>query len=308
MPEYNLGLSSLWTQVPGRTVHVVDMPSFRWTIGVLVWAFQPMKRILFSFFALAGLGIASLWAASTEKPKLILAVVLDQFRYDYLTRFRGEYHGGLERLLTKGAVFTNARYEHFPTVTAIGHSTFLTGATPALSGIVGNEWYEREEGRKVTSVSDSKTKLLGGTGEGSSPRRLLVETIGDELKIADGGKSRVIGISLKDRSAILPVGHMANGAFWFDTKSGNFVSSTYYFADLPGWVKDFNGGKPADKNIRIVVVSCQVSVRIIRRTTNTGSLVGWDLGTITNKKDESKSAGIIVTCDIIFNSCRCGPD
>ena len=211
-----------------------------------------MKRILFSWFAVASLGVAgfgsaSLWAASTEKPKLILAVVIDQFRYDYLTRFRGEYHGGLERLLTKGAVFTNARYEHFPTVTAIGHSTFLTGATPSVSGIVGNDWYDREEGRKVTSVSDSQTKLLGGSGEGSSPHRLLVDTVGDELKMSDGGKSRVIGISLKDRSAILPAGHMANGAFWFDIKGGNFVSSTYYFADLPGWVKDFNAGKPADK-------------------------------------------------------------
>src|ERR1043166_4650105 len=90
---------------------------------------------------------ASLLQAAPRKPKLVLAIVFDQFRYDYLTRFRAEYHAGFDRLLTKGAVFTNARYEHFPTVTAIGHSTFLSGATPAISGIVGNDWYDREEGK-----------------------------------------------------------------------------------------------------------------------------------------------------------------
>ncbi len=190
---------------------------------------------------------ASLIAATPKRPKLVVAIVIDQFRYDYLTRFRGEYHSGFDRLLTRGAVFTNARYIHFPTVTAVGHSTFLTGATPSESGIVGNEWFDFGEHKPVSSVSDSGTKLLGGTGEGSSPHRLLVSTVGDELKMWDARKSRVIGVSLKDRAAILPAGHMANGAFWFDPKTGNFVSSTYYFADLPGWVKDFNAGQPAAK-------------------------------------------------------------
>lgn len=181
-------------------------------------------------------------------PKLVLAIAVDQFRYDYLTRFRAEYKGGLDQLLTKGAVFTNARFEHFPTVTAIGHSTSLSGATPAISGIIGNDWWERSENRNVTSVSDDKTKLLGGKdAKGSSPRRMLVSTVGDELKIASQGRSKVVGISLKDRAAILPVGHMADGAYWFDGVTGNFVSSTYYFADLPGWVKDFNSSHPGDK-------------------------------------------------------------
>jgi len=202
-----------------------------------------MKKIL--VFALVA---ATILAAPPRKPKLVLAIVIDQFRYDYLTRFRGEYKAGFERLLSKGAVFTNARYEHYPTVTAIGHSTILSGATPSISGIIGNDWYDRDEGAKVTSVSDSRTQLLGGGGGiGSSPERLLVDTVGDELKMADGGKSRVFGISLKDRAAILPAGHMADGAFWFDTKTGNFVSSSYYFPDLPGWVKDFNASRPADK-------------------------------------------------------------
>lgn len=203
-----------------------------------------MKRILACLLA-----AASLTAADPPKPKLVLAIVVDQFRYDYLTRFRSEYNAGLARLLTQGAIFTNARYEHFPTVTAIGHSTFLSGATPALSGIIGNDWYDRDEKKSVTSVEDSAVKLLGGnpsTG-GSSPHRMLVDTVGDELKMSNAGQSKVIGVSLKDRAAILPAGHMANGAFWFDSRSGNFVSSTYYFPDLPQWVKDFDGAHPADQ-------------------------------------------------------------
>jgi predicted AlkP superfamily pyrophosphatase or phosphodiesterase len=203
-----------------------------------------MKRILVCLLA-----AVSLPAADPPKPKLVLAIVVDQFRYDYLTRFRSEYNSGLARLLTQGAVFTNARYEHFPTVTAIGHSTILSGATPALSGIIGNDWYDRDEKKAVTSVEDSATKLLGGnpSAGGSSPHRLLVDTVGDELKMSNAGQSKVIGISLKDRAAILPAGHMANGAFWFDSRSGNFVSSTYYFPDLPQWVKDFDGAHPADQ-------------------------------------------------------------
>ena len=202
-----------------------------------------MKRLLVCLLA-----ATLLLAAAPRKPKLVLAVVFDQFRYDYLTRFRSEYHAGFDRLLTRGAVFTNAFYDHFPTVTAIGHSTFLSGAYPSISGIVGNEWYDREEQKQVTSVSDQETRLVGGLGgDGSSPRRLLVSTVGDEMKIADNGKSRVIGISLKDRAAILPSGHMADGAYWFDGASGHFVSSSYYFPDLPAWVKSFNDAHPADK-------------------------------------------------------------
>src|SRR5262245_59690279 len=120
--------------------------------------------------------------AAAQKPKLVLAIVVDQFRYDYLTRFRSEYNGGFNRLLTTGAVFTNAQYEHFPTVTAIGHSTFLSGATPSISGMIGNDWWDLTAGKNVTSVSDESVKLLGGKGEaGVSPRRLLVSTVGDEL-------------------------------------------------------------------------------------------------------------------------------
>src|SRR5437870_7573946 len=137
-------------------------------------------------------------AALPARPKLVLAVAIDQFRYDYLTRFRSDYTGGLRRLLDQGAVFTRARFQHFPTVTAIGHSTYLSGALPAVSGIVGNDWYDRATGRSVTSVSDPAEKIIGGEGEGASPRRMLVSTVGDELKIATGSRARVVGLSLKD--------------------------------------------------------------------------------------------------------------
>src|SRR5271165_1516075 len=104
----------------------------------------------------------ALWAAAPNKPKLVLAIVVDQFRYDYLTRFRADYHAGLARLLEHGAVFTDANYQAAPTVTAVGHSTVMTGATPSISGIAGNEWFDRETRQIVTSVSDASTLLLGG--------------------------------------------------------------------------------------------------------------------------------------------------
>jgi hypothetical protein len=199
-----------------------------------------MKRMILSLIVAASI------AAAAPRPKLVVTVVLDQFRYDYLTRYRSDYSAGLARLLTRGAVFTNARYKHVPAITAVGHSTILSGAIPSISGIVANEWWDRDENKHVTSVSDSTTALVGGkTGIGSSPRRLLVSTIGDELKIA--GKSRVIGVSLKDRSAILPGGHSSDGAFWFDTTSGNFVTSTYYMKELPAWASEFNAQRTADK-------------------------------------------------------------
>ncbi|MEK7407645.1 MAG: alkaline phosphatase family protein [Acidobacteriota bacterium] len=188
--------------------------------------------------------------SGAPRPKLVLAIAIDQFRYDYLTRFRSEYTAGLDRLLKRGAVFTNAFYDHFPTVTAIGHATFLTGATPSLSGIVGNEWYDRGTGKQVTSVSDETVRLLGGRDEpGYSPRRLLVSTLGDEMKMAGGGRPRVISVSLKERSAVLPAGHMADGAYWFDVQTGNFVSSTFYFPDLPAWVKQINDRRPAGRHL-----------------------------------------------------------
>jgi len=178
------------------------------------------------------------------QPKLVVALTIDQFRYDYLTRFRDDYTGGLRRLLERGAVFTQARYQHFPSVTAIGHSTYLTGALPAVSGIIGNDWWDRSAGRTVMAVSDPAEKIVGGEGEGASPR-MLVSTVGDELKIARA-RSRVVGLSMKDRGAIFTAGHMGNAVLWYDGQTGRFVSSTFYGAALPEWAIRFNDERRAD--------------------------------------------------------------
>ena len=200
-------------------------------LGTLCWAAAVPKPAL---------------AAPGEAPRLVLLVAVDQMRYDYLPRFASGFTGGLHRLMRDGAVFTNAHLDHYPSVTAVGHSAMLTGARPSISGIIGNDWYDRALKKTVTSVEDPGTKLLGGRdAAGSSPHRLRVSTVGDELKMAHPG-SRVIGISHKDRSAILMAGRMADLALWWDTQTGAFVSSTWYAPQLPKWAADFNAGKPAD--------------------------------------------------------------
>jgi predicted AlkP superfamily pyrophosphatase or phosphodiesterase len=184
-----------------------------------------------------------------SKTRLVLLIVIDQFRYDYLTRFEDLFGpGGFRRLLQQGAVFTNANYSYTPTVTACGHATFMSGSLPSLHGIIGNEWFDRGTDREVTSVSDNSVKLLGGKSmTPASPSRLIGSTVGDQLRLTNRGRSKVVGVALKDRSAILPAGKNANGAYWFDTTEGVFVSSTYYFSDLPQWVKRFNQTQRADK-------------------------------------------------------------
>jgi hypothetical protein len=156
--------------------------------------------------------------SAPQQPKLVIAIIVDQFRYDYTTRFRARYSACLAKMLSQGAVFLDAHQDHFPTVTATGHAGFMSGAVPATSGIIANDWYDRASGKTITSVEDSNTKLLGvpGDNEGSSPHNLAVSTLGDEIKIADRGTSKVIGISMKDRAAILPSGRMADAAYWVD--------------------------------------------------------------------------------------------
>jgi predicted AlkP superfamily pyrophosphatase or phosphodiesterase len=188
--------------------------------------------------------------ARSKRPRLVLLIVVDQFRYDYLERFGDLFvANGLRRLMRDGASWTQSNYDHFPTYTAPGHATMMTGAYPAESGIVGNEWPDRTTGKKVTSVSDTSEKLVGGKpGEpASSPRRLMSSTIGDELRLVTNDRSIVIGISVKDRSAILPAGRNANAAYWLNLSTGNMVSSTYYLDQLPAWVTNFNNARPADQ-------------------------------------------------------------
>ncbi|MBB5059422.1 putative AlkP superfamily pyrophosphatase or phosphodiesterase [Granulicella aggregans] len=188
-----------------------------------------------------------------RRPKLILAIAVDQFRYDYTTRFRERYTGGLAAMLSEGAVFIDAHQDHFPTVTATGHATFLTGSVPATSGIIGNEWYDRASGKTISSVEDASTTLVGveGNKEGSSPHNLVVSTLGDEMKMSHRGTSKVIGISMKDRAAILPSGRMADAAYWLDGESGAVVSSTWYQQQLPAYVRSFNDEKTALKSLGV---------------------------------------------------------
>jgi predicted AlkP superfamily pyrophosphatase or phosphodiesterase len=189
-------------------------------------------------------------AANAQRPRLVLLVVVDQFRYDYLERFGDLFGaGGLRRLQREGATWVEANYDHIPTETAPGHATLMTGAWPAETGIIANEWYLRDEKRRINNVQDDTAKLIGGVeGErASSPRNLLVSTVGDELRLASNRRSKVIGISVKDRGAILPSGRMANAAYWYSSQTGQFVSSTYYFNQMPEWVTRFNAARPADK-------------------------------------------------------------
>jgi predicted AlkP superfamily pyrophosphatase or phosphodiesterase len=184
------------------------------------------------------------------KPKLAIILVIDQFRYDYLTRFADQFcDGGFRRLMQDGAVFANAHYDYTPTVTACGHAAVATGTGPSHNGIIGNEWFDRSTGKNISSVADASTKRLGGKkdADGASPHRLAGSTIGDELKLQSAGRAKVLGVALKDRSAILPAGKMGDSAYWYDGSNGAFVSSTYYFSDLPQWVKQFNQQHSPDR-------------------------------------------------------------
>ena len=189
-------------------------------------------------------------ASQARRPRLVLLIAVDQFRYDYLERFGDLFvKGGLRRLLREGASWTDCNFDHMPTETAPGHATMLTGAWPSETGIIANQWFDRVEGRPVENVRDDSVRLLGGgAGEAAaSPRNLLASTLGDQLKLATAGRARVVGVSTKNRAAILPAGRMADAAYWYSTQTGAFVSSTYYFDRLPDWVARFNAARPADR-------------------------------------------------------------
>jgi predicted AlkP superfamily pyrophosphatase or phosphodiesterase len=196
---------------------------------------------MFRRMAVALCTILSLTAGTARgaDPRLVVVISIDQFPYNYLERFRMHFgKDGFRRLLDSGATFTAASYEHALTVTAAGHAVILSGAYGDQQGIISNEWYDRTRHRGVSCVSDDTAQLVGAIGAGSSPRHFIGSTFGDELRIATGFQSKVISVSLKDRSAILLGGKLATAAYWM--RDSAFVSSTYYLRTLPDWVRDFN--------------------------------------------------------------------
>ncbi len=212
-----------------------------------------MKRPLVSWtilllcLSLTGTGFGSAYNA---RPKLVVIIVIDQFRGDYLERYRDQWgEGGFRLLLDHGADFTDCNYDYANTRTAPGHATLLTGAYTNGHGIMANDWWDPQKKAMVQAADDDQTKLVGiaGGAPGASPHNLLADTLGDELKLATHGKARVFGIALKDRASVLPAGFAANGAYWIDRATGAWITSTYYRSELPRWAQDFNDSKRAGK-------------------------------------------------------------
>ncbi len=181
--------------------------------------------------------------AQNARPKLIVGIVVDQMRWDFLYRYYDRYSkGGFKRLMNDGFNCENTFIPYTPTVTAAGHTCIYTGSVPAIHGVVGNGWYDYTEKRDVYCSEDKSVQTVGATNDNGkmSPKNMLTTTICDELKLATNFRSKVIGVAIKDRGAILPAGHSADAAYWYDSKTGSFISSTYYFNELPKWTQDFN--------------------------------------------------------------------
>lgn len=210
-----------------------------------------MKQLSFIFLLL--LSGSSLFAqkANNDRPTLVVGIVVDQMRQEYLYRFSNKFgEGGFKRLMDEGFMLKNAHYNYIPTVTGAGHASLYTGTTPANHGIIGNDWYDKELKKNVYCAGDENYSTVGSASveDGKmSPQRMLATTITDELKLSTQKKAKVVGISIKDRGSILPAGHMADAAYWFDEKVGKFISSTFYFNALPAWVEDFNKRNLPDK-------------------------------------------------------------
>lgn len=178
-----------------------------------------------------------------KTPKLLVGLVVDQMRVDYIYRFWSRYgNGGFKRLVSNGYFCRNTHYNYVPTYTGPGHCSIYTGTTPSVHGIIANDWYAKDKQKMMYCTEDGGVTSVGGEGPNGmqSPHNQLSSTIGDELKMNSNGRSKVIGIALKDRSSILPAGHAADAAYWYDDASGKFISSTWYLKELPQWVKQFN--------------------------------------------------------------------
>ena len=211
-----------------------------------------MKKTFF-FLLIAIISVFNCNAQKKEdtKPKLVVGIVIDQMRYDYLTRYAERYgKDGFNRLLNNGFSLKNTHYNYIPTYTAVGHTSIFTGTTPSNHGIISNNWYDKFLKKAIYCVDDSNYKTVGNSGNSGmkSPKRLYTTTIADQLNLAQNKRGKTIGISIKDRSAILPVGHSANAAYWYDGSDYNtWITSSYYMNELPNWVKDFNKNNKANK-------------------------------------------------------------
>jgi predicted AlkP superfamily pyrophosphatase or phosphodiesterase len=205
--------------------------------------------LLFTFYFFTAAAFAqSATQALKSKPKLVVGLVIDQMRWDYLYRFDEQYSKtGFKRMLKEGFSSENNFIPYMPTYTAVGHTCIYTGSIPAISGIVGNNWFDKTTGKGVYCTDDSTVSTVGNAGKAGkmSPANMWVTTITDELRLSNNFKSKVMGIALKDRGSILPAGHSANAAYWYD--AGKWITSTHYMNTLPGWVEQFNNKDLAGK-------------------------------------------------------------
>ena len=208
-----------------------------------------MKRILFVFLVACTFFSSASAQQSTKKPKLVVGIIVDQMRQEYLYRFADRYvEGGFKRFTQQGFMMTNGHYNYIPTYTGPGHASVYTGATPSTHGIIANNWYVPSLKKMIYCAEDSLVSNVGGTPENGkiSPRNLLTTTITDELRLSTGNRAKAIGIAIKDRGASLPVGHTGD-AYWYDDVNGDWMTSTYYHQTLPRWVADFNAKKRPDQ-------------------------------------------------------------
>ncbi len=189
--------------------------------------------------------------ADTSRPKLIVGIVIDQMRWDFLYKYSARYtQNGFKRLINQGFSCENTFIPYAPTVTAAGHASIYTGSVPALNGIAGNEWYDKKSERSVYCATDSLSKGIGtkhASNGNMSPRNMWTTSVCDELKIATNFRGKTVGVCIKDRGAIFPAGHSANAAYWYDASSGNWISSDYYMKELPSWLQKINGSNLVNK-------------------------------------------------------------
>lgn len=208
------------------------------------------NHFIYSFICIILLSNCTINKPKESKPKLVIGIVIDQMRYDYLTRYSKRYgEGGFNKILKNGYSLKNAHFNYIPTYTAVGHTSIFTGTTPSNHGIISNDWYDKFLKKSVYCVDDFNYKTIGndGTYGQKSPHRLFTTTITDQLHLAQNMKGKTIGISIKDRSAILPVGHTANAAYWYDGGQKNqWITSSFYMDNLPQWVKEFNSNNNAN--------------------------------------------------------------